>query len=93
MVCTNRTDATTDVAAWVGQPCRDCGHTMLVHGGPANPGLELCVTCEQLDAVAELRAARDVLASRLDQLATWKAKAVDKLQQLDARVAALEATP
>ena len=90
MICTNRTDPTSEVQAWAGAPCPDCGHTMLVHGGPANPALELCVTCEQLDAVAELRAARDTLANRMDQLAAWKTKAVDAITRTSERCAALE---
>jgi hypothetical protein len=26
-------------------PCENCGHTMVAHGGPHNPGLQECLVC------------------------------------------------
>lgn len=34
------------LGAVTGAPCRDCGHTNLVHGGGHNPDLTACVICQ-----------------------------------------------
>lgn len=33
----------------IGQTCRECGHTDLVHGGVPNPELTACIVCELLE--------------------------------------------
>jgi hypothetical protein len=32
----------------IGEPCKNCGHSNLVHPGHANPDLQVCVICELL---------------------------------------------
>ena len=94
MICNRPTDPPEDASpSWLGAPCPDCGHTTLLHPGPANPGLAYCLTCDHLDAIAELRTTADAAGVRLGKLDTWKAKAITQLDGIKARLDALEATP
>lgn len=47
----------TDQPDEVGFPCKNCGHTMLVHGGVHNQSLMGCVICEMLIAIRRLEPA------------------------------------
>jgi hypothetical protein len=40
--CTRR----TEVGDRIGSPCPTCGHTNVLHPGPHNPALTMCVICE-----------------------------------------------
>lgn len=48
-ICRERTNA----GEILGEPCRLCGHTNVVHPGVINPALTECVLCRLLDGVEQ----------------------------------------
>jgi hypothetical protein len=48
------------------EPCANCGHTMLVHGGVHNSALTECVICMMLVDVAEFRVVVRAIAASDD---------------------------
>lgn len=44
----------TDLVAEVGFPCKNCGHTMLVHGGVHNSSLMTCQICEMVIIIRKM---------------------------------------